>query len=134
MELTAKEIQKYKKRSHDWLIAKAQERFNEYIRLRDKDNGCISCLKGRVENAGHYMSAGHHTALRYNEDNVHGQCIQCNMYLSANLINYRKNLVRKIGVQKVEMLEGVKRAAHNWDRLELITIIKIYSQKVKELK
>jgi len=105
------------------LIAKAQKAFNARIRERDKDKGCISC-GGKVEQAGHYLSAGHHGVHRFNEKNVHGQCVRCNMYLSGNLINYRIGLVKRIGLQQVEILEGTRHKSHKWNRLELEEIIK----------
>jgi hypothetical protein len=65
------------------LLKKAQTVFNAYIRLRDKDNGCISCNTGSVEQASHFYSAGQFTALRFNENNVHGSCLRCNYFFQA---------------------------------------------------
>lgn len=87
-------------------MKEAQYYFNKYIRQRDKDKGCISCgtTTGKM-NAGHYRSVGSQPQLRFNEQNVHKQCEHCNSYLSGNLINYRKGLIKKIGVDMVEWLE-----------------------------
>jgi hypothetical protein len=117
------------------LLKDAQEVFNRYIRLRDQDERCISCQTGAVENAGHYLNVGHHSAYRFNEENVHGQCIRCNMYLSANLIKYRRNLVKKIGADRVEFLEdsAERRKSHKWDRTELIALIQYYKNKIKQV-
>ena len=70
------------------LTKKAQEVFNKWIRERDKDLGCISC-GGSVDHAGHYFSVGQHSALRFHEDNVHGQCIGCNNFKHGNLAHYK---------------------------------------------
>lgn len=114
------------------LTEKAQKVFNAAIRKRDMDAGCISCPNGKVENAGHYFAAGKYNALRFNEMNVNGQCVQCNKYNHGNLIHYRIGLVKKYGADKVEMLEGLaKRQVHKWNRLELEQIIEIYKQKLK---
>lgn len=86
------------------LLKKAQDVFNAFIRNRDRDKGCISC-GGEVQQAGHYFSQGHHSSLRFNEMNVHGQCIKCNCYLHGNLINYRKGLIRRYGEIAVNKLE-----------------------------
>lgn len=120
---------------HKKLLKKAQDVFNKFIRLRDKDLGCISCKTGKVENAGHYFSQGHHSAFRYNEENTNGQCVRCNLRLSGNLIEYRKGLVKKIGADRVEFLEGSadRRKAHKWERTELIALIQYYNQKIKHL-
>jgi hypothetical protein len=117
------------------LLKKTQDVFNKFIRLRDAELGCISCEKGKVENAGHYLSQGHHSAFRFNEENTNGQCCKCNLYLSGNLINYRKGLVKKIGAERVEFLEGSadRRKAHKWSRVELEALIQYYNQKIKLL-
>ena len=90
----------------DW-IREAQAQFNRFIRIRDADQVCISCQKPpKKRNAGHFLSAGGFPELRFNELNVHLQCEHCNTYLSSNAIEYRINLIKKIGVEKVEWLEG----------------------------
>ena len=81
---------------------------NAYIRERDIQLPCISCgtYTGQ-RHAGHYKSVGHSSScLRYNEENIHGQCAQCNGSKSGDITNYRVNLVKKIGVDRVEWLEG----------------------------
>jgi hypothetical protein len=84
-----------------------QKVFNTYIRKRDEGKPCISCgtTKGQMQ-AGHYRSVGSTPELRFEEINCFGQCASCNNYLSGNLINYRINLVQRIGADKVEWLEG----------------------------
>lgn len=128
--MTAKEIQKFDKYTVPQLLKKCQVVFNAYIRKRDKDKGCISC-SGEVQQAGHYLSQGHHSALRFDENNTNGQCIKCNLYLSGNLINYRKGLVKRIGEEKVSALEDTPKKAHKWDRLTLIEKIIHYKNKTK---
>lgn len=110
------------------LTAKAQDVFNRWIRNRDKDKGCISC--GRpVTEAGHYLNAGHFSALKFNEMNVNGQCTRCNCFLHGNLINYRKGLVKRYGENKVLMLENsvAIRTVKKYSRFELEAIIKMYN-------
>ena len=115
------------------LIAKAQTVFNAWVRNRDAALGCISC-SAPVEQAGHYLNTAHYGAFRFNELNVNGQCIRCNMYLHGNLIAYRKGLVRRYGGQKVTLLEGSmeRRAVHKWGRLELEAIIDKYKLNGKK--
>lgn len=115
------------------LLKKAQDTFNAYIRLRDNDKGCISCI-GPVEQAGHYFSAGHHSLLRFNEVNTNGQCIRCNCYLHGNLIHYRAGLIKIYGEPRVLHLESVaRRTAKKWSRAELEAIIQHYQQETKKL-
>ncbi|WP_258257474.1 recombination protein NinG [Burkholderia sp. EMB26] len=89
-------------------LRELQAAFNAWIRARDAGQPCISC--GRFHqgqnHAGHYRSVGSEPALRFEPDNVHLQCAPCNTHLSGNLIAYRANLVKKIGIERVEWLEG----------------------------
>lgn len=89
-------------------LADLQDAFNAWIRLRDAGQPCISCgIRRRCGwNAGHYRSVGSTPELRFEPLNVHRQCIHCNKYLSGNLTAYRINLIEKIGLEKVEWLEG----------------------------
>jgi len=109
------------------LKVKAQKVFNSWIRNRDKDKGCISCGAG-VDQAGHFYSAGKFNALRFDEDNCHGQCLRCNYFLSGNLLNYREGLIKKIGKERFEKLEQKSnfRGAVKNDRFLYIEIIEKY--------
>lgn len=124
--------QKLKSRS-DWL-KETQVIFNKYIRLRDQDDGCISCgsKSASAYHAGHYRSIGSAGHLRFNEQNCHRQCAACNTHLSGNLIRYRLGLIRKIGIQSVEALES------NNDTIkigieEIKLLKKHFSDKIKAL-
>jgi hypothetical protein len=90
----------------DWL-REAQAVFNKFIRLRDKYAPCISCGKHHngQYHAGHYRTVGSCPELRFEELNNHKQCAPCNNHLSGNLINYRRNLIIKIGQANVDFLE-----------------------------
>jgi len=88
--------------------AEAQQVFNKWVRLSQADQPCISCGQstGCKVNAGHYLSVGAHPELRFTEDNVHLQCEKCNCFLSGNQVKYRARLIDKIGIERVEKLEG----------------------------
>lgn len=110
------------------LLKKAQIVFNRWIRERDKDKGCISC-GGEVTEAGHYYSQGHYSALRFSEVNTNGQDTRCNCFLHGNLIHYRQGLLKRIGQQKLDLLDSVatRNPIKKWTRFELEEIIKRYS-------
>lgn len=96
------------KRDRSYWMKRCQTEFNKYIRNRDSKDPCISCNrhhKGQYH-AGHYKTVGGHPALRFEEDNCHKQCSVCNNYKSGNLSEYRSNLLKKIGLDRVEWLEG----------------------------
>lgn len=111
--LTAELKAKYKGRSIDWLEDKLQDLVNTKVRKRDSSGGyfiCISCdeLKPISQmNAGHYYPKEplQYRAVKFDLDNINGQCVRCNKYLSGNLIPYRANLLLKIGEQRLKQLE-----------------------------
>jgi len=111
--ITAEIKIKYKGRSIDWLEEKLQELINAKVRRRDSVNGffiCISCEELKPVNqmnAGHYYPKEplQYRSVKFDLDNIHGQCVRCNKYLSANLIPYRANLLLKIGEQRLKQLE-----------------------------
>jgi hypothetical protein len=111
----------------------AQKVFNTYIRLRDKNDPCISCgTRNGKKNAGHYYSQGGHSNVRFDEDNVHLQCEYCNTYLSANLINYTKGLEEKIGHSRLMNLSQRAQAQKKWTMDEVKDLIKEYKEKTKQ--
>lgn len=122
------------------LTREAQKEFNRFIRERDHEEPCISCGTYRPKSgsrgawdAGHYLTTGARPELRFNEDNCHKQCKQCNSHFSGNVAAYRLRLMEKIGVVRVEQLEGPHDLPH-WTREDLINIKKKYRRKANDLK
>lgn len=117
------------------LTKKAQAAFNRYIRLRDRGLPCISCGTPWKENfqACHYVPAGRSNKLRFEEDNVHGGCVRCNLYESGNLRGYRIGLIERIGVERVEQLE-TDHEARKWTKEELRGLTSKYKQLAKEIE
>ena len=64
----------YSKKTVAQLRAIAVTHFHKYIRNRDAGQPCISCDSFTTLQAGHFYSAGNNPSVRFNEDNVHGQC------------------------------------------------------------
>lgn len=129
-----KRLEDLKNRS-DWL-KDLQKWFNKFIRLRDKDLPCISCGRfhqGKYD-AGHYKTVGGNPELRLNEDNCHSQCVPCNRYLHGNLVNYRVNLIERIGLERVEFLERKDHPPLKLTTEEIKDLIKVYKAKCKELE
>lgn len=122
------------------LIKEAQIEFNKFIRLRDQLAGypCISSGRpldwsGNSVDAGHYRSTGAASHLRFDERNCHAQSKHDNQYLSGNAVDYRINLVARIGLDAVEALEA-DNAPVKWDRDTLRQIKTIYRAKLRDLK
>lgn len=117
----------------------AQCEFNSYIRTRDRLAGfrCVSCCSnldwsGNSVDAGHYRSVGSASHLRFNEDNCHAQCKQCNRYGAGRAVDYRIGLIERIGIEAVEALEADNRI-HRWTREELRAIRATYREKLRAL-
>ena len=116
-------------------IKLAQQVVNKYINLRDKGLPCISCDKiitGRV-NASHFWNANNHYNVRFNEDNIHSSCINCNQFMSGNLLEYRKRLILKIGIERFNNLEIESKKTRKFTIVELKEIIKTYKEKIKNI-
>ena len=126
---------KEKLKSRSDHLREAQAIFNKYIRIRDKGLACISCGRntGSKVNAGHYLAVGSHPELRFNEENVHLQCEHCNTYLSGNQLAYRLALIDRIGIDRVEWLEG-KHEPVKYTVDEIQHIKQTYKNKLKDLE
>ena len=122
-------------KTHSDYLRVLQVSFNTYIRFRDKGKPCISCnnkIKDKYD-AGHYFSVGGYPALRFNEDNVHAQCVSCNQWLHGNLIMYAENLPKRIGFERTEILFNTKNTIAKLSIPEIKDKIKEYKLKLKQL-
>ena len=97
-------------------VKEAQAAVNKYIRLRDRNKPCVSCGCESVSvfggykgaggwDAGHYRSRGSAGHLRFNLLNIHKQCVKCNRFNSGNAVDYRIELINRIGQDNVDKLE-----------------------------
>ena len=77
-----------------------------YVRKRDQGKPCISCgCNWNPEfEAGHHYSANSFTTLKFNLDNIAGQCFFCNNKLEGNFSNYALNLPKRIGNERYNEL------------------------------
>ena len=110
------------------LLRVAQQLFNAFIRNRDKNKGCISCgatLSGKFD-AGHFYSVGSYPNLRFNENNVHGQCVHCNQHKGGNLHEYRIRIVERIGDAALFELGETRNEYHKFTKEEIQSIIDKY--------
>ena len=134
-----------KKKTTAKLKQDLQKLFNKRIRERDSDGitfTCISCGQTKpVEqmNAGHFFAVGGYDGLRFDEDNVHGECAYCNCFNESHLIKYTINLQGKIGMTRfyklLEKAQNYKRSGTvysingqetKWHRPEVEALIEYY--------
>lgn len=142
-------VRKEKLKSRADFMRDAQTAFNAFIRERDKDLPCICCgsygpgedwLTGGKWDAGHFLGRGAYPELRFVEDNVHKQLKTCNAGSSKYAAKgrtvaqgYRERLIVKIGLDRVEQLEGPNEAQKQTvDELKAVTAT--YRAKTRELK
>jgi hypothetical protein len=125
-------------RTKPQLVKIAQVSFNKYIRERDLLKPCISCGKppsteSNQTDAGHFRSVGSAPHMRFVEDNVHGQCKHCNQYLAGNVLAYRKGLIERIGLARVEQIES-DQTVRKYTKEGLQEIARHYNAEARRLK
>lgn len=120
----------------------AQQAFNAWVRERDYGKPCISCgslmnddglLTGSRTDAGHYRSTGACPELRFHPANCAGQCTRCNQHLSGNSVSYRIGLIERIGLDRVEWLEG-QHPPKKYTVEDLKEITRYYRAEARRLK
>lgn len=116
-------------------MRETQAVFNEWIRLRDAALPCVSCGRHHEGqyHAGHYRTVGANPELRFEPLNVWKQCAPCNNHKSGDIVNYRIELVKRIGADRVAWLEG-PHEAQRYTIEDLKAIKAEYRAKIKELK
>ncbi|MCO8160956.1 recombination protein NinG [Pseudomonas sp. LJDD11] len=116
-------------------LKETQAVFNQWVRLRDAELPCISCSRhheGKYD-AGHYRTVGSNPALRFEPLNCHKQCVPCNRYKSGDLVNYRLNLLLRIGAKRLAWLEGPHEPKH-YSIDELKVLKAEFQAHIKHLK
>lgn len=132
-------------------LAEAQKVFNAWVRERDRLQPCISCGKPASDepntwDCGHFRTVGAAPELRFNQLNAHRQCKSCNgghFRKSQFVVSedrkesirsaYRENLIRRIGLENVEWLEGPHEPV-KYTKDDLIQIRIKFAEKLKTLK
>lgn len=128
-------IRKLAVQPRSYFIKQAQQAVNAYIRERDKHLPCVSCgtLSAAQWDAGHYRTTAAAPQLRFDPRQIWKQCSVCNQHKSGNLVPYRAELIRRIGLAEVESIEG-NHDRHRWTIEECKAIKAEYQQKLKDLR
>ena len=124
-----------KKISRSKLIKKLDIIFSKYIRVKNADKHgfctCVTCKKKfhwKSIQAGHFMSRKHYST-RWNENNVHPQCVGCNMFKQGEQYKYSvflgPELAEKLYLQSTKL---VKFTNH-----EINSMITDYQEKLNRL-
>lgn len=129
-----------KKTDRKKLIVKLDEVFSEWIRLRDSDHEgmcqCITCdhaFHWRAGDAGHFVDRDQ-MATRWEEDNVNGQCRNCNRFKTVSKFDHRLAVDKRHGAGSGARLEVKSREVCNWADHELKKMIEYYKNGIVEFK
>lgn len=124
------------KTASQWRV-EAQTAFNAYVRWRDRDQPCISCdAAGSHEGIGGYWDAGHYRSrgaarhLSFHLWNCHKQCSRDNRYYGGHIVEYRRRLVERIGLERLELLENNNEVVRH-DIKYLSRIKKVFTAKLR---
>ena len=112
-------------------VLRVQAVFNKFIRLRDNGKECISCdtilnFEKKKFDAGHLFNANNHWNIRFDEQNVNGQCVKCNKHLHGNLLSYREKMIQRWGEDTLNRLQLVSKKIRHFTKFELEEILDEY--------
>ena len=114
--------------------------FSQFVRLRDCYTGelgrgrCVSCgieLHYKEGDAGHYVRS-RHKAVKFDEHNVHLQCVHCNQHLNGNEAEHRVAMVNMYGEEEVQRIECQKGVIVKRPLYEVEAMLAEYKQKAKD--
>ena len=115
------------------LIKEADRLFSLKVRGADvigAGNACFTCGKwypAKKLQCGHFLSR-YYKAARWDFDNARPQCMMCNLWKRGDPIVFRQNLIKEIGIERVEAVEKRRHQSIKLTREyleELITSLKV---------
>jgi hypothetical protein len=123
---TKKEKTRELRTRREW-YAMLQVLVNQYVRWRDRDEGCCTCgtLNPNIKyDAGHFHTTAARPDIRFELTQIHKQCSQkCNVWGSGKRNEYEKFIIEKYGQDHVEWLEQIKPSLKeifpNWQDIEI---------------
>jgi len=136
-ERAAIKVRKEALKPLQYWLKRAQKAVNDVRRAEDlaAGYGCITCGTHDAEewHAGHWISVGASSALRFDPSNIHLQCRQCNYFGAGRAQEYEARLPARIGQAEVDRLKTAKRD-RKWTREECQAIETEFRAKLKDLK
>lgn len=113
--------------------------FSQWVRRSaEEEDGlvkCVTCpnrLPWKEMQAGHYETRGT-LVLRYDERNVHPQCVGCNVFKKGNYPRYATWMVKEYGPYILKELEDEAKVIVNDSRSLYEAVIEDYKLKLKEM-
>lgn len=130
-----KENKEKVKRRSEWLD-NLQTVVNQWVvHVRDKNEPCCTCGKTKLGikyDAGHMISRGSSSELRFELTNIHKQCsVECNVHGSGKRKEYELFIIEKYGQAHLDWLLGPHKLLK--DQLPHYTDIKAEIQRFRIL-
>jgi hypothetical protein len=107
--------------------------------MKEMKNGvcrCVTCGKtGHIKDFqnGHFVSR-RHLILRWDERNCHTQDVACNVFLNGNMTEYAEWMMNTYGKDIISKLNKEKLQTFKLTREFLISKIKHYREKIREME
>lgn len=121
-----------RKTSRTGLIKKVDAAFSVFIRLNHADEfgnvKCVTCgkvMRWESAHAGHFVRR-RHFSVRWDERNVHPQCVHCNTFLDGNEGEYARFILDTYGRETLDELLGMKNVTKKWTYGELQELYEQY--------
>lgn len=128
-------VRKINARPKAYWIKQAQQAVNAFVRARDSNLPCVSCgtTSAAQWDAGHYRTTAAAPQFRFDPRQIHKQCSVCNQHKSGNIVPYRVELIKRIGIEIVEAIEN-NHERRSYTVEELKGIRDYYRLELKRLK
>ncbi|WP_145556007.1 recombination protein NinG [Yersinia canariae] len=128
-------VRKINAKPKTYWIKQAQQAVNAFVRARDSNLPCVSCgtTSAAQWDAGHYRTTAAAPQFRFDPRQIHKQCSVCNQHKSGNIVPYRVELIKRIGIKTVEAIEN-NHERRSYTVEELKGIRDYYRLELKRLK
>ena len=119
--------------------SKAWDAMSQYIRQKDAVDGyskCVTC--GNVNHykkhhAGHFIPQSQGNAVRFEENNVHVQCLRCNVHLGSNGPEYYTFMLDTYGQEEIDRLRALSNTTVKYTIADLQELEQKFKQKLEDL-
>ncbi len=136
----AKQKKKKKKKSKKVLKKTAWDLLSKIIRLKfsnvDGYCECVTCgtVKYWTElQAGHFIPKARGNSVYFLEENIHPQCVTCNIFRGGNLTSYTLYMIDMYGRDEVDRMNKVSNEKIKITESDYEEMIIDYKKRLKEL-
>lgn len=126
---------KGKEKSISKLIKEADKLFSLQVRRPIPEIEYAKCYTCDYTNsykklhAGHFLSR-YYKAARWHKDNARPQCYVCNIMRKGDAVRFRQNLIKEIGIERVEAVEALRDQPTKLSRPFLESLIQSLKENV----